>query len=74
MAPVTPARKAYRQLKSMISSLKPVKPSQVATMLEHARCEMTVQTAEFYGWAQVAKTSARFISVLLDCPEILPST
>ncbi|EUC65617.1 hypothetical protein RSOL_448540, partial [Rhizoctonia solani AG-3 Rhs1AP] len=100
MAPVTPARKAYRQLKSMISSLKPVKPSQVATMLEHARCEMpaqidvpggqmapghqnsflaqthemTVQTAEFYEWGQVAKTSVRFISVLLDCPEILPST
>ncbi|CAE7073397.1 unnamed protein product [Rhizoctonia solani] len=29
---------------------------------------------EFYGLAQMAKTSARFISTLLACPESLPST
>ncbi|EUC65637.1 cyclin, putative, partial [Rhizoctonia solani AG-3 Rhs1AP] len=88
MAPVTPARKAYRQLKSMISNLKSTKTSQVATMLGQAQSQrhemastlhnvltvITIQVDEFYGWAQVAKTSARFISTLLNCPETLLST
>ncbi|EUC65635.1 hypothetical protein RSOL_449120, partial [Rhizoctonia solani AG-3 Rhs1AP] len=39
MAPVTPARKAYRQLKSMISNLKSTKTSQVATMLGQAQSQ-----------------------------------
>ncbi|CAE6439485.1 unnamed protein product [Rhizoctonia solani] len=33
----------------------------------------TVHIDEHYGWAQVAKTSARFLSTLLTCPETLPS-
>ncbi|KDN47779.1 hypothetical protein RSAG8_03199, partial [Rhizoctonia solani AG-8 WAC10335] len=102
-SPVTPARKAYRQLKSMLSNLKLTKTSQVTTALGHntqSQCheipaptdvtggqlapghpitpvqphETAVRMDEFYGWAQVAKTSARFVSTLLDCPEILPST
>ncbi|KAH7330667.1 hypothetical protein B0J17DRAFT_632427 [Rhizoctonia solani] len=125
MAPVTPARKAYSQLNSMFSTLKPSKTAkrqettavvelsgdkghaldgQLALM--HAnnsqarRCAMlastgvpggqlasghpmnthfeppktTIRADEFYGRAQVARTSARFISTLLDCPESLPST
>ncbi|CUA74473.1 hypothetical protein RSOLAG22IIIB_11228 [Rhizoctonia solani] len=95
--PVTPARKAYRRLKSMISTLKPTKPSQVAAgqrgemptqdgvsggqlaperliMLRTQPHQMTMQNDEFYGWAQAAKTGARFISTLLNCPETLPST
>ncbi|CAE6475248.1 unnamed protein product [Rhizoctonia solani] len=101
IAPAEPARKAYRQLKSMLSKLKPTKTSKVTTALGHvnnaqSQChelpaptnvapghpntsqpqphETTVPTDEFYGWAQVAKTSARFIATLLDCPETLPST
>ncbi|CUA74467.1 hypothetical protein RSOLAG22IIIB_11222 [Rhizoctonia solani] len=95
--PVTPARKAYRRLKSMISTLKPTKPSQVAAgqrgempaqadvsggqlaperviMLRAQPHQMTMQTDDFYGWAQAAKTGARFLSTLLDCPDTLPST
>ncbi|KAJ1304713.1 hypothetical protein OPQ81_005852 [Rhizoctonia solani] len=33
-----------------------------------------VHIDEYYGWRQVAKTSSRFISTLLDCPEVLQSS
>ncbi|KAG8763192.1 hypothetical protein FRC11_005548 [Ceratobasidium sp. 423] len=36
--------------------------------------QATVRADEYYGYAQVAKTSARSLSTLLDCPETLPST
>ncbi|CAE6462148.1 unnamed protein product [Rhizoctonia solani] len=34
----------------------------------------TDRADEYYGWPQVAKTSARLLSILLGCPETLPST
>ncbi|CAE7073417.1 unnamed protein product [Rhizoctonia solani] len=36
--------------------------------------QATAIVDEFYGLAQVAKTSPRFISTLLACPDSLPST